>query len=367
MGFSFECSGGKNLIVYQAEREMVLDENVCFMLRNEMFSSCVLPFETENTDRNPCRIYYDITKVINMRAWLGECSFLEKRKTKKRIEEAINFLTDNGVPETMIEKETQYMFVDKRTENILLLCIPLRENMHNTVNHSRRENTQLPPLPDDIPVPSEDEIGFKNYLDYGRKKEHEQEKVKQEEWFIQKPEYREEPLREYEKTSVQKWDEEPEEEDLYIPQNMELQQEEEKTEAYRKPMRIEEDEEDGRTILLHNPDDEGTVLLKVPPKIKARLIRRLTGEEFRIDKPQTKIGKKAAVVDIYIRGNNTISREHCVITFEDGEYFLEDSSSLNHTYLNKKELELGLPEKLETNSVIQMSDELFDFIIEEEG
>lgn len=116
---------------------------------------------------------------------------------------------------------------------------------------------------------------------------------------------------------------------------------------------------------MYDPDDEGTVLLKVPPKINARLIRRNTGEEFVINKERTKIGKKAAVVDICIQGNKTISREHCIITFEEGVFFLEDCHSLNHTYLNKTELEPEIPVRLETDSEIQMSDELFDFIIEE--
>ena len=102
-------------------------------------------------------------------------------------------------------------------------------------------------------------------------------------------------------------------------------------------------------------------------QLKPGEVHALMGEneEFVINKERTKIGKKAAVVDICIQGNKTISREHCIITFEEGVFFLEDCHSLNHTYLNKTELEPEIPVRLETDSEIQMSDELFDFIIEE--
>ena len=53
------------------------------------------------------------------------------------------------------------------------------------------------------------------------------------------------------------------------------------------------------------------------------------------------------------------------MTFEEGVFSWKTVDSLNHTYLNKTELEPEIPVRLETDSEIQMSDELFDFIIEE--
>ena len=108
---------------------MVLDENIYRLLRSELMEEYILSFETENTSRE-CRFYYDITGCTNMRAWMGEHGFLEKRKMKKKIEEMQKLLTRNGIPKEMIEQEMQYMFVNDEDEEVRLVCIPLRENTY---------------------------------------------------------------------------------------------------------------------------------------------------------------------------------------------------------------------------------------------
>ena len=51
MGFSFDFTGERNVIVYQAEAGMVLDENIYRLLRSELMEEYILSFETENTSR----------------------------------------------------------------------------------------------------------------------------------------------------------------------------------------------------------------------------------------------------------------------------------------------------------------------------
>lgn len=388
MGFSFDFTGERNVIVYQAEAGMVLDENIYRLLRSELMEEYILSFETENTSRE-CRFYYDITGCTNMRAWMGEHGFLEKRKMKKKIEEMQKLLTRNGIPKEMIEQEMQYMFVNDEDEEVRLVCIPLRENTYMETKRGKAEDSGLPPLPKEIPVPPENGAGFQNYTGPAVQKKPEMDSRNEvsrntenwntEDWNAQEELYVPqkkhfshhtensqhmehlqdiEPLQDIESVDQRFFREES-----FAKEDSEFQREE-PVQHFEKPADRDDEEEDG-TVLLYDPDDEGTVLLKVPPKINARLIRRNTGEEFVINKERTKIGKKAAVVDICIQGNKTISREHCIITFEEGVFFLEDCHSLNHTYLNKTELEPEIPVRLETDSEIQMSDELFDFIIEE--
>lgn len=67
------------------------------------------------------------------------------------------------------------------------------------------------------------------------------------------------------------------------------------------------------------------------------------------------------MMDICIRNNPTISREHCVIRFKDGEYFLEDSGSTNYTYVDGIRVLPGTLKKLEDSCEIRMSDETFIF------
>lgn len=79
MGFSFDFTGERNVIVYQAEAGMVLDENIYRLLRSELMEEYILSFETENTSRE-CRFYYDITGCTNMRAWRENMDFWKKEK-----------------------------------------------------------------------------------------------------------------------------------------------------------------------------------------------------------------------------------------------------------------------------------------------
>ncbi|MBE5934401.1 MAG: FHA domain-containing protein [Lachnospiraceae bacterium] len=56
--------------------------------------------------------------------------------------------------------------------------------------------------------------------------------------------------------------------------------------------------------------------------------------EFIIDKDEFTLGKNFNVVDGFIPYNEGISRVHCMIAYEDGEYSLVDMGSLNGTYIN---------------------------------
>ena len=56
--------------------------------------------------------------------------------------------------------------------------------------------------------------------------------------------------------------------------------------------------------------------------------------EFVIDKEEFVLGKNFNVVDGFIPYNEGISRVHCKIVFENGNYFLVDLGSLNGTYIN---------------------------------
>lgn len=358
MGYSFDFTSGKDLIIYQTENGEQLDEDICCVLRRYQLPDYIVSFEVENL-RRQCRIYYDITNCTNMRAWMGMHDPGEQEEMQRKIMEARNVLIRSGIPKEMIEEQIQYMFVDDQTEGVRLLCRPLK-----TKKSQPAADSELPPLPDAIPVPEENAAGFDKFSEFNRHTQREQENWNsletKEDWknSERKTDWKKEDDTDFKFRDIQRVSDE----DLYIPQRESSPQ---KTEPSFMQEETMEDEDDNETVLLHDPDNEATVLLKKTPPINARLIRCKTGEEFHINKEKTKIGKRAAVVDIYIRENKTISREHCMISFESGEYFLEDTNSLNHTYLNNRELEPGIPEKLENHSEIQMSDELFEFVIEE--
>ena len=123
------------------------------------------------------------------------------------------------------------------------------------------------------------------------------------------------------------------------------------------------DDDDGNdaTVMLRDDGSEATVLLKARVKPNATLIRLHTQEKFHITTEICKIGKRALMVDICIRNNPTISREHCAIHFEEGEYYLEDKDSSNYTYLNGNRAMPGQKLLLNDGDQIRLSDEEFIF------
>ena len=97
------------------------------------------------------------------------------------------------------------------------------------------------------------------------------------------------------------------------------------------------------------------------PKVNPYLIRVNTDERIMINKQTFKIGKAGMGVDYTISGNAAISRLHAIITGKDGEYFIKDNKSTNHTFVNGKIVNEGESEKLTNNCKIVFGDEEFIF------
>lgn len=384
MGFSFGRSGRKQVLIYQADKGYELDEDIYYMLREDQLADYILPFES-TIKKNSCRLEYDITACINMRAWLAECSPAEQERTQNIMERARRFLVETGVPEEMLVNEVKYTYINQETGQVQLVCIPLKEKavkekrglgLFGRKAARKEEPLDLPPLPDAVPVPSDDGGMFE---DYGRVEKRSQEEVNsswEEETFVDTDEI-EEPIssarQAFSSVHIQQEElQKPEDDyldDFSIPEDEEedfLTDMEKQEETYENPDDEEDDNDDNETVLLINQDDEGTVLLKTIPRVNAKLVREQTKEVFPVVNKVSMIGK-GSKADIHIRNNNTISREHCILSYDAGEYSLEDNESLNGTYLNGKQLQPGKKVKLESGCEIQMSDEIFHFIIEEDA
>ena len=97
------------------------------------------------------------------------------------------------------------------------------------------------------------------------------------------------------------------------------------------------------------------------PKVNPYLIRVNTDERIMIMKQTFKIGKAGMGVDYTISGNGAISRVHAIITGKDGEYFIKDNKSTNHTFVDGKNVEEGENVKLTDGCKIVLGDEEFIF------
>lgn len=94
------------------------------------------------------------------------------------------------------------------------------------------------------------------------------------------------------------------------------------------------------------------------------LVRRSTGEKIVINRNIFKLGKDAAYVDYFVDNNPTVSRSHADILRKKDGYYAKDKGSLNHTFVDGKKLEPETSVKLRSGSLLQLSDEVFEFMEE---
>lgn len=98
-------------------------------------------------------------------------------------------------------------------------------------------------------------------------------------------------------------------------------------------------------------------------ELKPYLIRMKNNERIPIDKPVFRVGKEKSYVDYFISDNTAISRSHANIIARDGEYYLVDTNSTNHTYLNNTMLQSNVEERLTAGARIRFANEDFEFIL----
>lgn len=78
---------------------------------------------------------------------------------------------------------------------------------------------------------------------------------------------------------------------------------------------------------------------------------------FEITKTPFIIGKSNTMADGVISGNDMISRRHCRIEYEEGQYYAVDMKSLNHTWVNGKRL---MPENTEGTIIADVREPIHD-------
>lgn len=119
------------------------------------------------------------------------------------------------------------------------------------------------------------------------------------------------------------------------------------------------------TVLNGGMIGETTVLdaAMVKPEVKVQpyLIRAKNNERIELNKPVFRIGKEKSYVDYFISDNTAISRSHANIVNRDGEYFVVDTNSTNHTYVNGMMIQSNVETKLTEGTKIRLANEDFTF------
>lgn len=119
----------------------------------------------------------------------------------------------------------------------------------------------------------------------------------------------------------------------------------------------------GDTVLLEDDDTEGTELLGTEELMQEDgpyLLRMADQERIDIDKDDFKIGKDIDYADYWIK-NPAISHRHARIVKYSGEFYVIDTNSKNHTYVNDTKIPSDKEVKLENGTKIRFAKEEYEF------
>ena len=111
-------------------------------------------------------------------------------------------------------------------------------------------------------------------------------------------------------------------------------------------------------------DDEGTVVMDErtdAQRINPYLFRAKTKEKIIINKAIFKIGRNSDFNDYNIRENKHIGHSHCHIVVSNGEYYVVDDNSKNHTYIDNKMIPAGTEAPITHGQILRLANEEFEF------
>lgn len=115
---------------------------------------------------------------------------------------------------------------------------------------------------------------------------------------------------------------------------------------------------------FNGTDDSATVILGQEQnfqQITPHLLRKRNNEKIPINKEIFRMGRDFDFNDYAIVDNRYVGHSHCHIVSRDGEYFVVDDNSKNHTSVNGTRIPSGQEVKLAHGYVLTVADEEFEF------
>lgn len=121
----------------------------------------------------------------------------------------------------------------------------------------------------------------------------------------------------------------------------------------------------GETTVLGGAANGETTVLNMANNpaqmIAPHLIRKKSNEKISINKPVFRVGKERSYVDYFIGDNTAISRSHANFITRDGEYFVVDTNSTNHTFVNGRMIQSNVETKISHGDTVRLANEDFAF------
>lgn len=94
--------------------------------------------------------------------------------------------------------------------------------------------------------------------------------------------------------------------------------------------------------------------------MNAQLINQKTGEIFEITKEHIVIGRTESITDISVK-ENSVSRCHCSLDWENGHWYVVDMNSRNFTYINNRQLIPRVKHPLRYGDELRLAQVVFRF------
>lgn len=119
----------------------------------------------------------------------------------------------------------------------------------------------------------------------------------------------------------------------------------------------------GETTILGSGIGETTILDRSVETgyLNPYLIRIRTNEKIMVDKLVFKIGREKSYADYHIGDNTAVSRSHASIVNHNGEFYVIDTNSKFHTFVNGGIIPSNVEIKLSHGTKIRFANEEFEF------
>lgn len=111
-------------------------------------------------------------------------------------------------------------------------------------------------------------------------------------------------------------------------------------------------------------DLEATTLLDMErpeQQMIPHLLSKKNNEKIPVNKPIFRLGRDESFNDYVIAENRYIGHSHCHIITRNGEYFIVDDNSKNHTYLDGVMITSGMEVKLTHGQIVRLANDEFEF------
>ena len=120
----------------------------------------------------------------------------------------------------------------------------------------------------------------------------------------------------------------------------------------------------GKTVFLDDDAEPvGPAVQAMAGAPIAYLMRRQDGVRFDIATNYYRIGREKGTTDLTIEGNKSVGRSHAQIIADNGNFYIRDDNSLNHTFLNGQQIESGVMIPLPNGSQLRFANVEFQFWI----